>query len=183
MRVAVDGVRDQPLEIDAPRELLAHPDQLPLELVAAVLGQHAGTTEVCAHLVGVVCEASEGRQKMLGEMGEEQRRAGREELTEEELAIFDLVTKPEPKLTKAQEIHVRKIARDLLRKLKGHELVFKWRERQETRVAVQSTIRVELNELPEEPYPEELWNEKVEASWQFVFTHYPDAPSNGAFVR
>ena len=50
---------------------------------------------------------------------------------------------------------MKKVARDLLRKLKEHELVFKWRERQATRAAVESAIRVELNELPEEPYPEE----------------------------
>jgi hypothetical protein len=30
---------------------------------------------------------------------------------------------------------------------------------------------VKLNELPEEPYPETTWNEKVEAVWQFVYHH------------
>ena len=30
-------------------------------------------------------------------------------------------------------------------------------------------IRVKLNELPEDPYPEELWKEKVDAVWQFIF--------------
>ena len=32
-------------------------------------------------------------------------------------------------------------------------------------------IRVKLNELPEDPYPEELWKEKFEAVWQFVYHH------------
>ena len=50
-------------------------------------------------------------------MDEEERRAAREGLTEDELAIFDLLTKPEPKLTKAQEIEVKKVARELLEKL------------------------------------------------------------------
>jgi len=89
------------------------------------------------------------------------------------LAIFDLLIKPEPKLTKDEETQVKKVARDLLRKLKEHELVFQWRQRQQTRAAVRAAIRIELNELPEEPYPQELWDEKVEMTWQFVFNHYP----------
>jgi type I restriction enzyme R subunit len=117
---------------------------------------------------------------LVREMEEEQRRAAREQLTEEELAIFDLLTKPEPKLTKAQDVQVKKVARDLLRKLKEHELVFKWSQRQETRAGVLSAIRVELNELPEEPYPEDLWHQKVDATWQFVTSHYSGAePASG----
>lgn len=47
--------------------------------------------------------------------------AVRENLSEEELAIFDLLTTPEPKLTMAQEVEVMAIARQLLEKL--HELI------------------------------------------------------------
>jgi hypothetical protein len=28
---------------------------------------------------------------------------------------------------------------------------------------------VQLNSLPEDPYPEDLWKEKVDAVWQFVY--------------
>jgi type I restriction enzyme R subunit len=34
---------------------------------------------------------------------------------------------------------------------------------------VQSEIRFKLNELPEAPYPELVWEDKVEAVWQFVY--------------
>src|SRR6185312_9516619 len=44
-------------------------------------------------------------------MSGEEQRAAREGLNEEELAIFDLLTRPEPKLTKAQEVEVKRIAR------------------------------------------------------------------------
>jgi type I site-specific restriction-modification system R (restriction) subunit len=64
----------------------------------------------------------------------------------------DLLTKPEPKLTKAQEIEVKKVARDLLLKLQD-QLSFDWRKTQETRGGVKFIIRQTLNELPEEPYP------------------------------
>lgn len=43
----------------------------------------------------------------------EQQRASREGLTEEELAVFDLLTTPEPKLTKAEEVAVKGVAKGL----------------------------------------------------------------------
>jgi type I restriction enzyme R subunit len=111
----------------------------------------------------------EALKKLIAEMEEEERRAVREGLTEEELAIFDLLTKPEPKLTKAQEAEVKKIARELLMKLQNQLNVLDWRARQQTRAAVQTTIRFTLNELPEDPYPQSLWDTKVEAVWACVF--------------
>lgn len=111
-------------------------------------------------------------KKLIAEMDEEERRAAREGLTEDELAIFDLLTKPEPKLTKAQEVEVKKVARELLEKLQEQLKVQQWQSRPQPRAAVHSTIRFTLNELPEAPYPEDIWNEKVDAVWQFVFSHY-----------
>lgn len=128
-------------------------------------------------------EFFEKLKAFIAKIDEEQRRAAREQLSEEELAIFDLLTKPEPKLTKAQEVLVKKVARDLLRKLKEHELVFRWWQRQQTRAAVYSTIRVELNDLPEELYPQELWNEKVDVTWKFVFSHYGAAEATGVSIH
>jgi type I restriction enzyme, R subunit len=113
-------------------------------------------------------------KKLIGEMDDEERRAAREELTEEELA------RPEPKLTKAQEIAVKKVARELLEKLKEHLAVFRWRDFQQTRAAVLSDIRLKLNELPEEPYPQAMWNQKVESVWQFVSSRYPGPAEAGA---
>lgn len=112
----------------------------------------------------------EALKKLLGEMEEEERRAAREGLTEDELAIFDLLTKPDPKLTKAQEVEVKRIARDLLLKLQDKLSVLDWKAKQQTRADVQTTIRFTLNELPEEPYPQEMWNKKVDAVWLFVFS-------------
>jgi type I restriction enzyme, R subunit len=114
----------------------------------------------------------EALKKLVAEMEGEERRAAREGLTEDELAIFDLLTKPDPKLTKAQEVEVKKVARDLLIKLQDQFSVFQWQARQQTRAAVQSTIRFTLNELPEEPYPEEMWNKKVDAVWAYIFSRH-----------
>jgi type I restriction enzyme R subunit len=43
-------------------------------------------------------------------------------------------------------------------------------------MAVQSTIRFTLNELPEEPYPEKVWDTKVEAVWSYVFSQSQQGP-------
>ncbi len=118
-------------------------------------------------------------KKLIAEMEEEERRAAREGLTEEELTVFDLLTRPEPKLTKAQEAGVKKVARELLEKLQDLR-VQHWRQNQQTRAAVHSEIRFKLNELPEEPYPQNLWEEKVEAVWQFVYHHASNPPGAGA---
>jgi type I restriction enzyme, R subunit len=112
----------------------------------------------------------EALNRLIADMDEEERRAAREGLTEDELAIFDLLTKPEPKLTKAQEVEVKKVARDLLLQLQDQLDVLDWRARQQTRAAVQSTIRFALDELPQGPYPEPVWNKKVDAVWTYIFS-------------
>jgi len=109
----------------------------------------------------------------------EERRAAHEELSEEELAIFDLLTRPEPKLTRAQEVEVKAVARELLVKLRDLVAVRQWRERQQARAAVQSTIRFALNALQEDLYPEVLWDAKVDAVWQFMLAR-PDAQNGDA---
>jgi type I restriction enzyme R subunit len=112
----------------------------------------------------------EALKRLVADMEEEERRAAREGLSEDELAIFDLLTKPEPKLTKAQEVEVKKVAKELFFKLQDALNVHDWRARQATRAAVESTIRFTLNDLPETPYPEPLWNKKVDAVWSFIFS-------------
>lgn len=114
----------------------------------------------------------EALKAFIGEMDEEQQRAAREGLTEEELAIFDLLTNPEPKLTKADEQEVKRVARSLLRKLRDLTGAIDWVRGQERRGAVWTEIRQRLNELPENPYPQALWDTKVEQVWDFVLRRY-----------
>jgi type I restriction enzyme R subunit len=109
---------------------------------------------------------------LVAEMDDEDKRAAREELTEEELAIFDLLTRPEPILTKAQEAAVKKVAKELLERLKVLLAAIDWKAGQQTRASVQSEIRFKLNDLPEAPYPEKVWITKVDAVWQFVLQRY-----------
>ncbi len=60
----------------------------------------------------------------------------------------------------------------LLEKLEGLLDAVDWTGGQQTRGAVESAIRLKLNELPEEPYPEGVWQTKVGAVWDFVLRRY-----------
>jgi len=104
-------------------------------------------------------------------LSEEDRRAISEELTEEELTIFDLLTKPDPALTKAEERDVKKVAKELLQKLKSEKLVLDWKKRQATRAAVRYTIETVLDELPR-TYTPELYQTKCNVVYQHVFDSY-----------
>jgi len=102
---------------------------------------------------------------------EEDQRAIKENLSEEELAIFDLLTRPEMKLTKKQEQEVKKVARELLKTLKREKLVLDWRKRQQSRAAVRQCIEVTLDRLPEAFTPD-VYHRKCDAVYQHVYDSY-----------
>ena len=105
------------------------------------------------------------------DLDEEERRAARESLSEEELAVFDLLTKPDPKLTKAEEVEVKRIARSLLERLKSEKLVLHWWKKPWTKAAVRVAIEEELDKLPQ-AYEKPVWDKKVEMAFQFVYERY-----------
>jgi type I restriction enzyme R subunit len=107
-------------------------------------------------------------------LDEEEQRHVREGLSEDEQAIVDILTRPEPKLTKAEEIAVKKIARDLLTKLKGEKFILDWRLRETAKADVRETIRHEFDLLPE-VYEPTMWEEKVARTYQFVFERFGTA--------
>ena len=57
------------------------------------------------------------------ELSQEEKRGVTEKLSEEELALFDILTKPEIDMTKAEKEAVKKVARNLLQTLKEAKLV------------------------------------------------------------
>jgi type I restriction enzyme R subunit len=110
-------------------------------------------------------------------LDDEEQRHVKEGLTEEELAVFDILTRPEPKLTKAQELEVKKIARQLLDKLKHEKFILDWRLRETAKADVRETIRQEFDLLPE-VYERKLWEEKGELTYQFVVEQYGAGPAS-----
>ncbi len=105
------------------------------------------------------------------ELNAEERRHMQEELSEEELAIFDLLMKPAPKMPEKERKQVKKVARDLLGLLKKEKLVLDWRKREMTRASVQQTIEIMLDYLPE-AYGKEIYERKCEAVYQHVYDAY-----------
>jgi type I restriction enzyme R subunit len=106
-----------------------------------------------------------------GELKDEEARAYRENLSEEELAIFDLITKPDMKLTKKDEQRVKKVAHDLLATLKREKLVLDWKKTQQGRGAVRVAVEEKLEELPE-VFTTPIYRQKCDVIYQHVYESY-----------
>ena len=117
---------------------------------------------------------------LVQELDEEERRAVREGLDEESLAIFDLLKKDN--LTGAEIKRIKKVAAGLLDTLKNELLrIDQWRDKETTRDAVRVTIRDFLwsdkTGLPVALYSEDDVNLKAEDVFRHVFRAYPTVPS------
>lgn len=112
-----------------------------------------------------------GLKDFVGTLTTEEQRAIAEGLTEEELAIFDILTKPEPVLPKAEEAEVKKVCRELLATLTREKLVLDWREKQQAKAAVMQTLKVELRRLPVQ-YTKDVRAEKMARAYAHVYDHY-----------
>jgi len=100
----------------------------------------------------------------------EDKRALSEQLTDEELAIFDLLYKP--KLTKKEAEQLKLVSKNLLEKLKREKLVLDWRKRQQTRADVLLTIQTILDEGLPESYSKPEFEEKSTLVYQHVYDSY-----------
>ncbi len=105
------------------------------------------------------------------ELNEEEQRTIAEQLTEEELAVFDLVTRPPIDLTESQRNAVKGICRRLLTTLREEKLVLDWRRRQQSRAAVMVTVQTVLDELPE-CYTQEIYDQTCETVYQHIYDSY-----------
>ena len=104
-------------------------------------------------------------------LNEEEKRGIAENLSEEELALFDILTKPDPTLSKPEEKKVKKVAKELLEILKNEKLVLDWRKRQQTRAAVRLCIEKCLDQLPT-TYTPELFQQKCDLTYQHIYDAY-----------
>jgi type I restriction enzyme R subunit len=102
---------------------------------------------------------------------EEQTRHVRENLTEEELTIFDILTRPGPELTTEEREEVKKVAHQLLERLKAL-LVLGWRQRVGTRARVQIEIEDVLDDGLPRAYSKELYQTKCSALFEHVYESY-----------
>ena len=108
---------------------------------------------------------------LAGELNEEEQRTIAEQLSEEELTVFDLLTRPEPDLTESEKNKVKGVAKKLLETLKQEKLVLDWRKQQQSRAAVKLSVQMILDELPE-CYEPEIYDQKCEAVYQHIYESY-----------
>jgi type I restriction enzyme, R subunit len=112
------------------------------------------------------------------DLSAEERRAVVEDMTEEELAIFDLLTKPDPVLDDAQRARVKASAKRLLAHLHD-KLVLDWRRKAAAMAEVHTTILDILDaDLPADPYPPEVFGAKVQAVFDHIVSAYGDDGSS-----
>ena len=105
-------------------------------------------------------------------LDEEAKRHVTERLSEEELALFDILTKPEMDLADKERQEVKKAARELLETLKREKLVLDWRKRQAARASVRHHIEVFLDSSLPDRYNREIYARKCEAVYQHFFDCY-----------
>ena len=121
-----------------------------------------------AHDTGVLFEELLAFSRQLD--AEEQRAIG-ENLSEEELAVFDLLTQLDHSLTGEEERQVKEIAHDLLVTLKNEKLVLDWRKRQQARAAVRLAIEETLDRLPDS-YSKDDYDARCEAVYLHIYESY-----------
>jgi type I restriction enzyme, R subunit len=105
------------------------------------------------------------------ELQEEEQRPGREQLSEEELALFDLLTRPTIQLSDEDREAVKIVARELLKDLKGGKLGLDWQKKQKERGRIQETIETILDNLPS-TYTKEVYKKKCEDIYIHIQDYY-----------
>ena len=111
--------------------------------------------------------------KLSNSLNDEQERHVREHLTEEELVIFDILTRPAPELSTDERDEVKKVARELLVKLK-QLLVLNWRQKAAARSSLKLAIEDTLDAGLPRAYTPELYGQKCTALFEHVFESYPE---------
>ena len=109
------------------------------------------------------------------DLNEEEHRHLREAVSEEELAVFDILTRPGPELTPVETEAIKKVCRELLAKLKTELLVLSWRNKRTTRAAVRVEIEKMLDGGLPEKYTADFFEQKCGVLFQHVLEKYPDS--------
>lgn len=110
--------------------------------------------------------------KFVEELQKEQDRPKTEDLSEEELEMFDLLVKGK-KLTKAEEQRVKLAAKNLYTKLTTEReelLVVDWYKDEKPKLKVKSAIETSLNNDLPESYDKEIFNSKI----NLLLNHFID---------
>jgi type I restriction enzyme R subunit len=112
--------------------------------------------------------------KLTHSLSDEQQRHVREQLTEEELVIFDILLKPAPELTTEERTEVKKVVKEILARLKSL-LVIDWRQKSSARSQLKIAIEDVLDTGLPRAFTPELYKQKCSALFEHVYERYPQA--------
>ena len=107
------------------------------------------------------------------DLSTEQQRHVRESMSEEELVIFDILTRPAPELSTEERGEVKKLARELLARLRLL-LVLNWRQKSSARSKLTLAIKDVLDAGLPKAYDKSLYEQKCSAVFEHVFENYPE---------
>ncbi len=135
-----------------------------IERLNSILQKYNHGAEDIDHLFNDLVDLSKDLQK-------EESRGEKEGLSEEELAIFDLLSKDN--LNSENVEKVKSVSRKLLEKLKSEKIVLDWREKESTRAGVKTAIsEVLYSSLPEPEYDEHDCENKCLEVYNFMYERY-----------
>lgn len=120
------------------------------------------TTELFKQLGWITISALE--EEFLGSV--------RENMTEEEMVIFDVLTRSAPELSADERTEMKKVSRELLNKLLLL-LVLNWRQKSSARSQLKLTIKDVLDTLPV-VYDRPLYAQKCSTLFEHVYENYPE---------
>jgi type I restriction enzyme R subunit len=130
---------------------------------ALIAAYNAGSSQI-EHLFLELVELSRT-------LTEEQTRHVREQLTEEELVVLDLLTRPGPDLSTAERDEVKKVARELLARLRAI-LTTDWIKTAQARARIRDAIEQTLDDGLPRAYTPEVFREKAGVLFQHVYEHF-----------
>lgn len=111
--------------------------------------------------------------KLSRNLSKEEQRHVRENMTEEELVIFDILTRPAPELNTEERNEVKKVTRELLNRMK-QLLVLDWRRRSSARSQVRLAIEDVLDTGLPRAYDKPLYEKKCSVLFEHVYESYPE---------
>ena len=111
--------------------------------------------------------------KLSRSLSDEQQRHVRENMTEEELVILDILTRPAPELSIEERVEVKKVARDLITRIRDL-LVLNWRSKSAARAQLRLAIEDVLDVGLPRPYTPAIYEQKCSALFQHVYESYPE---------
>jgi type I restriction enzyme R subunit len=107
------------------------------------------------------------------QLSQEQQRHIRENLSEEELAVFDILLQSAPDLSDSDRAKVKQSARELVETIK-QLLVLNWQQKSAARAQLKILIENALDACLPRAYTPELYQQKCEAVFAHVEQAYPE---------